>query len=145
MLQKLQYKIHMSVVIAWNKGTKSQLQLIFFFSDEMFTLCINYIGYTYLCINYIGYTYARVGIEVLLTQQRCCANFQVQIVVFSYTCLCAIILTLWILHYKTSTVFCFIFPGCCNIILVFETLATDIESIEKGFPKTKIVTWFTDR
>lgn len=83
--------------------------------------------YTYLCINYIGYTYARVGIEVLLTQQRCCANFQVQIVVFSYTCLCAIILTLWILHYKTSTVFCFIFPGCCNIILVFETLATNMK------------------
>lgn len=112
----------------------------FFFSDEMFTLCINYIGYTYLCINYIGYTYARVGIEVLLTQQRCCANFQVQIVVFSYTCLCAIILTLWILHYKTSTVFCFIFPGCCNIILVFETLATNMKmrALKNAFQKPRL-------
>lgn len=142
MLQKLQYKIHMSVVIAWNKGTKSQLQLIFFFQMK----CLHYAStilancYTYLWINYIGYTYAWVGIEVLLTQQRCCANFQVQIVVFSYTCLCAIILTLWILHYKTSTVFCFIFPGCCNIILVFETLATNMKmrALKNAFQKPRL-------
>lgn len=64
--------------------------------------------------------------------------FKFKLGFFSYTCLCAIILTLWIWPYKTSTVFIFIFPGCCNIIFVFETLSTVRKRILGiSFSKTK--------